>query len=407
MIDPERHQGYFVTLKSSGIRHQETGCGGADPSTPLRSTQDDKIEAFPSAVTLHETAPGKLNLTLDVLGKRPDGYHDLEMVMCSVSLADELRLELGTGGDWSVRCDRPGIPAGPDNLCWKAAAAYCEAAGVDPEGLSIHIEKKIPAQAGMAGGSSDAAAVLRALNRHYGRFSEEELRAVGLSVGGDVPYCLFGGVALAQGRGELLTRLPDLPGELWFVLAKPDFSVSTPELFREIDESRRGEGRDGEPTPADKRCLSLQNADLSLQDADKRCLSLQNADLSQKDADKRCLSLQNAGLSLQDADKPCLSLQAEGLGANAGAMIRAIRAQDRNAIGAAVQNDFEPLVARRFPIVETLRRAMLDHGAIGARLTGTGSVVYGLFCSRYRATAAGLVLKELCPHVWLEEPLKS
>ena len=355
MTGPERHQGSGILRDSEEFRHQETGCGGADPSTPLCSAQDDKIEALPSAVTLHETAPGKLNLTLDVLGKRPDGYHDLEMVMCSVSLADTLTLELGTGEGWSVSCNRPGIPDGPDNLCWKAAKLYCETAGIDPGGLRILVKKTIPAQAGLAGGSSDAAAVLRALNRHYGRFAPEELLALGLKVGSDVPYCLFGGVALARGRGEILARLPDLPEELWFVLAKPDFSVSTPELFREIDESRRGEG----------------------------------------------------GIAGAAADGQRPSSLADALRPNAGAMIRAIRAGDRNAIGAAVQNDFEPLVARRFPIVETLRRAMLDHGAIGARLTGTGSVVYGLFCSRYRATAAGLVLKELCPQVWLEEPLKS
>jgi 4-diphosphocytidyl-2-C-methyl-D-erythritol kinase len=296
-------------------------------------------------VTLHETAPGKLNLTLDVLGRREDGYHDLEMVMCSVSLADEVTLELGTGGDWSVICDRADIPMGADNLCWKAARAYCEAAGVDPGGLRIHVRKNVPAQAGMAGGSSDAAAVLRALNRHYGRCSEEELRAIGLSVGSDVPYCLFGGVALARGRGEVLTRLPDLPGELWFVLAKPAFSVSTPALFREIDACRDG----------------------TLPSADKQCLSL-HSELSPARPDT-------------------------------AAMIAAIEAGDRNAIGAALQNAFEPLVSARVPIVETLRQVMLSHEALGARLTGTGSVVFGLFCSKFKAAAAALELRDLCTEV--------
>ena len=276
---------------------------------------------------LLETAWGKLNLTLDVLGKRPDGYHELEMVMISVSLADELTLELGAGEDWSVTCDRPGIPDGPDNLCWRAARAYCDAAGLDPMGLRISVKKNVPAQAGMAGGSSDAAAVLRALNRHYGRFSEEALLEIGLSVGSDVPYCLYGGVALARGRGEILSRLPDLPGELWFVLAKPEFSVSTPALFREIDA---------------------------------------------------------AGVTSRP-DTP--------------AMLRALENRDRNAIGAALQNAFEPLVAQRFPIVETLRKVMLAHEALGARLTGTGSVVYGLFCSQFKAAAAALELRELCPEV--------
>ena len=278
-------------------------------------------------ITLLETARGKLNLTLDVLGRRPDGYHELEMVMISVSLADTLTLTLGTGAPWAVTCDRPGIPENENNLCWRAARAYCDAAGVDPLGLSIRIQKRIPAQAGMAGGSSDAAAVLRALNRRYGSFSDEELRALGLTVGSDVPYCLFGGVALARGRGEVLTRLPDLPGELHFVLAKPEFSVSTPELFRALDE---------------------------------------------------------AGITARP-DTP--------------AMLRAIRAQDRNAIGAQLQNAFEPVVAARFPIVETLRRVMLAHEAEGVCLTGTGSVLFGLYCSKFKAAAAALELRELCPEV--------
>lgn len=313
-------------------------------------------------ITLRETAPGKLNLTLDVLGRRSDGYHELEMVMISVSLADRITLRLNTGTPWAVVCDRPGIPAGPDNLCWRAARAYFDAAGLEPEGLRIEIEKKLPAQAGMAGGSSDAAAVLRALNRHYGRFSHEALRELGLTVGSDVPYCLFGGVALAKGRGELLTRLPQLPPELWFVLAKPVFSVSTPALFREIDEVRHWtDGRDG----------ALPSADL--------------ADAAPVSADKQCLSPQP--------------------GPHAAAMISAIERQDRNAIGAALQNAFEPLVAARFPVVGQLRRVLLSHEAIGARLTGTGSVVYGLFCSQFKAAAAALELRELCPEVYLSAPV--
>ena len=108
----------------------------------------------PVPVILRETAYGKLNLTLDVLGKRPDGYHDLEMVMCSVALCDELELTLGTGEAWSVDCDRTDLPQNEGNLCWKAARAYFDAAGLDPTGLRIALRKAIPAQAGMAGGSA-------------------------------------------------------------------------------------------------------------------------------------------------------------------------------------------------------------------------------------------------------------
>ena len=101
-------------------------------------------------ITLQGRAYGKLNLTLDILGRRPDGYHDLEMVMCSVSLCDEITVRLDTGEPWSVTCDRPGIPDGPDNLCWKAAKAYLDAADLAPEGVSVAIRKSIPAWAGMA-----------------------------------------------------------------------------------------------------------------------------------------------------------------------------------------------------------------------------------------------------------------
>ncbi len=318
-------------------------------------------------ITLRETAYGKLNLTLDVLGRRPDGYHDLEMVMISVSLADQLSLELGGGGAWSVRCDRPGIPDGPENLCWKAARAYCDAAGVDPGGLVIRIQKSIPAQGGMAGGSSDAAAVLRGLNRHYGLLSEQALGELGLKVGSDVPYCLFGGVALARGRGERLTRLPELPGELYFVLARPDFSVSTPALFRAMDleaAERRGGHCPSQALPVSER----------------------------------------EGRPMAAPTTPSEGAERAPSRSHAAVMMEAIARADRNAIGAALHNDFEPLVSARFPVVEELRRVLLRHEAIGARLTGTGSVVYGLFCSKFKAAAAALELRELCPEVHIATP---
>lgn len=328
-------------------------------------------------ISLRETAYGKLNLSLEVLGRRPDGYHELEMVMISVSLSDQLTLSLNTGSPWSVSCDRPGIPAGPENLCWRAAAAYCEAAGLDPGGLSIHIQKNIPAQAGMAGGSSDAAAVLRALNRHYGRFSPEALLKLGLGVGSDVPYCLFGGTALARGRGEVLTRLPGLPGELYFVLAKPEFSVSTPALFREIDEARYGS-----PGAEQGSFAASLPAGGSL-----------GGDGALPSARSEQAAPEAAGRRGEQPSSPPRS--------PAAAMIEAITRADRNAIGAALHNDFEPLVAARFPIVEQLRRVMLSHEAEGARLTGTGSVVFGLFCSQFKAAAAALELREHCPEVHL------
>ena len=187
-------------------------------------------------MTLYEKAYGKINLTLDVLGLRPDGYHDLKSVMQTVSLQDDVVLELGTGKEWSVICGREDIPNDERNIAWKAAKVFFDAVGSDPKGLSIRITKRIPSGAGMGGGSADGAAVLRALNRHYGLpFSPIALAELGAKVGSDVPFCVLGGTAMAEGRGERLRQLPAMP-HCAMVLCKPDFSVSTPVLFRKLDQ---------------------------------------------------------------------------------------------------------------------------------------------------------------------------
>ena len=185
--------------------------------------------------TLYEGAPAKINLTLDVLGKREDGYHDLRSVMQTVSIRDDVEIDVGTGKAWSLSCDREGIPQDETNLAWKAAKVFCETARVDPNGLSIRITKRIPSGAGLGGGSADAGAVLRALNRHFGDpFSVYALCEVGSLVGSDVPFCTLCGTAMVEGRGERLRKLPDLPDAI-FVVCKPDFSVSTPELYEKLD----------------------------------------------------------------------------------------------------------------------------------------------------------------------------
>ena len=186
--------------------------------------------------TLYEGAFAKINLTLDVLGKRPDGYHDLKSVMQTVSLRDDIEIDVGTGKPWCLKCDKEGIPCDERNLAWKAAKLYCDTMGKDPDGLEIRITKRIPSQAGMGGGSADAAAVLRALNEHYGNpLSIFALAELGAQIGSDVPFCVVGGTCMCEGRGELLRKLPDMP-DCIFVCCKPEFSVSTPELYRKIDE---------------------------------------------------------------------------------------------------------------------------------------------------------------------------
>lgn len=177
----------------------------------------------------------KLNLTLDILGRREDGYHDLRMVMQSITLADTLTLEENQGEGLRVSANLRFLPTGEKNLAAAAALRFWEALGREPENLDIRIEKRIPVCAGMAGGSSDAAAVLRALNQRAGDpFSPKELARLGERVGSDVPYCVLGGTALAEGRGEVLTPLAPLP-RCWVVACKPDFPISTPELFAQAD----------------------------------------------------------------------------------------------------------------------------------------------------------------------------
>ncbi len=194
--------------------------------------------------TLFEPAYAKLNLTLDVLGKRDDGYHDIKTIMQTVSIRDDIEIDIGTGKPWKLFCSREEIPADETNLAWKAAEVYLEAMGKDPEGLEIRITKRIPSQAGLGGGSADAAAVLRALNRHYGDpLSILALAELGASVGSDVPFCTLCGTAVAEGRGERLRKLPDMP-KCIFVICKPGFSVSTPELYRKIDEAVIGKRPD-------------------------------------------------------------------------------------------------------------------------------------------------------------------
>ena len=194
--------------------------------------------------TLYEAAYAKLNLTLDVLDKRADGYHDIKGVMQTVSVRDDIEIDIGTGEEWSLSCDREGIPCDSRNLAWKAAKLYCEKMNKDPGGIAIRITKRIPMEAGMAGGSADAAAVLRALNDYYGNpLSILALAELGAEVGSDVPFCVVGGTALAEGRGERLRKLPDMP-DCFMVVCKPEFSSSTPELYRKIDESVIGKRPD-------------------------------------------------------------------------------------------------------------------------------------------------------------------
>lgn len=299
--------------------------------------------------TLTEGAFAKVNLTLDVLGKREDGYHNLKSVMQTISLHDDVMITLDTGRGWELHCfrevlpersekdDMPpesefvtdGLPQNAENIAWKAAQVYFERLGRQPDGIEICINKRIPSQAGLGGGSADAAAVLRALNRYYDApLSLPALAELGAQVGSDVPFCVLGGTALVEGRGERLTRMP-CDAELYYVVCKPDFGVSTAELYTAIDGTvitRRPE----------------HNSMLS---------------------------------NLQKGDY---------LG-----------------IGGSLCNVFEPIVMEQHFDINYIKSVMFTFGAYGAQMTGSGSAVFGIFDSFEYATVACTMLKDKYTAIFL------
>ncbi len=181
-------------------------------------------------------AHAKINLTLGITGKRDDGYHTVEMVMQSVSLCDNVSVEVsGKPGRIKLSCTREGLPNDSRNLAYRAAEVFYESIGIPAGECLIHIEKRIPVEAGLAGGSADAAAVLVALDSLHGtRLSLDALCCMGLLLGADVPYCIRRGTMLAEGIGDKLTRLPSLPA-CWAVLCKPGFCISTKEAYAAFD----------------------------------------------------------------------------------------------------------------------------------------------------------------------------
>ncbi len=183
-----------------------------------------------------ELAPAKLNLTLDVGAKHPDGYHDVTSVMTSASLFDVITLERGVGEEITVTCTDPTLACDETNLVYQAAELFFEITNIKCDGLQIHLEKHIPMQAGLGGGSSDAAAVLRGLRQLYTpNMMLRELERNAIHLGSDVPYCVRSMTTMVCGRGEQLIKLPAMP-QCWFVLCKPEESYSTKEMYGKLDE---------------------------------------------------------------------------------------------------------------------------------------------------------------------------
>lgn len=180
-------------------------------------------------------AYAKINLHLDIKSKREDGFHDVEMIMQSVSLCDDVIVTLTDDGSFLAECNVEGVPTGDKNIAVKAAKLFAESASLDT-GAKITIEKRIPMAAGLAGGSTDAAAVLIAMNKLCEkRFSYEELCDMAAKLGSDVPFCISGGCAYSEGRGEILTPFLPIPSNTVFVIACGGEGVSTPWAYGLVD----------------------------------------------------------------------------------------------------------------------------------------------------------------------------
>lgn len=180
-------------------------------------------------------APAKINLMLDVTGKRDDGYHTLVTIMQSVSLADKVYISLDGSDGISVMTDNSGIPSGADNIAYKAAEKFFEYTNIQHKSINIRIEKNIPSEAGLGGGSADAAAVLVGLNHLFDtKLSVESLCEIGVAVGADVPFCIAGGTKLCRGIGEIMDDVFPLEN-CFIVIAKGSVGISTGEAFRKID----------------------------------------------------------------------------------------------------------------------------------------------------------------------------
>ncbi len=272
----------------------------------------------------------KINLTLDIIGKLPNGYHELCMIMHSVDLFDEILIRPNGSGNCAMTANLKYLPCDDRNIILKAIRAFYEASGIAPEGFDIHLQKSIPVAAGLAGGSSNAAGILRYLNDRYDRFfPEEQLLKLGESIGADVPYCMVGGTCLAEGIGEKLTPLP-APPECHFVVAKPaNKGISTKEIF-----------------------------------------------------------------SMVELAKIRLHPDTKG-------MLQALQSGDLQGIARRLYNVLEPYTLQKSPDVDSLKLTLLENGALGALMSGSGNAVFGIFDSLAQAQKAAQQLEYKTKQVFI------
>ncbi|MEI3110355.1 MAG: 4-(cytidine 5'-diphospho)-2-C-methyl-D-erythritol kinase [Oscillospiraceae bacterium] len=196
---------------------------------------------------VEEKAYAKINLVLNIGDLRPDGYHDIQTIMQSLELHDDVTVEQTGGTGITVTASVDTIPTDESNLAAKAVKAFAAKTGVLAEGLSIHIEKRIPVAAGLGGGSSDAAATLRALNVLYEtNLSVDELAEIGIEVGSDVPFCVHGGCAYVEGKGDMVVPTTPMP-QCIIVIGKPDLAISTEKMYQRFDQAELPQRADHTP----------------------------------------------------------------------------------------------------------------------------------------------------------------
>ena len=261
-------------------------------------------------------AYAKINLGLDVLRRRPDGYHEVKMVMQTVNIWDLLTFKKTEEPGIFLKSDKEELPVGKDNLIYKAAAAIFKEYGVQSFGVQIALKKQIPIAAGMAGGSTDAAAVFHGLNELFGLgMSLQDMQGIGVRLGADIPYCLMGGTALAEGIGERLTALPP-PPDCHLVVAKPDIDVSTKFVYENLHAERL-------------------------------------------------------------KDHPDID-----------GMTQAIRSRSLAGITVRMGNVLETVTVRAYPVIDQIKKKMLESGAENALMSGSGPTVFGLFTDKERAAGA-------------------
>lgn len=206
--------------------------------------------------SIKKKCKAKINLAIDVIGKRDNGYHDVRMIMQQVDICDDVKISLRDDGKIILHGEN--MPLDDTNLAYRAARAYFDAIGENHMGCDIYIEKNIPMGAGMAGGSTDAAGVINGLDEILNtNLSLDNRMKIGEKLGADIPFCVMGGTVLAEGIGEVLTPLPDLP-KVHYLIAKPEKSVSTKWVYENLDFNVKPKGLD-----VDALAEAIKNSDLN------------------------------------------------------------------------------------------------------------------------------------------------